>query len=213
MNSVKTLEQRISRKLKKYPESFFSFLAFKMTGANSSELVEALMGFQENEENLFFGIEYLSLFVKKGVKVSEEELENYSLILDLRTDDTFGGFYFREKYFDTMFNFCLTYNKEFIASLGFDVGFRKMCIHQIQGKKGKEKELKPFKWTFALLDYAVSWAESFGLSEVMVVSSKNLGWTRKGHLDEIQGKLLYDVTAKRSGFEKDSFGNYRLKIG
>jgi hypothetical protein len=90
-----------------------------------------------------------------------------------------------------------------------------MFIEQIQGIKGYGEVLKPLKWERALLNYAVDWAKTQDVPDVAVISVDNNKWALQHcHLNKEQGKMLYDVTAKRSGFkERDIHGNYTMHLG
>ena len=147
------------------------------------------------------------------VEVSQDELKKYGLRLDAQLEESHFGANFRSKYFDTAFNFCLTYGGNLIASVGFNPDEGRIFIEQIQGIKGSYDKLRPFKWERALVDYAVDWAKKHNVGGVGIVSVNNNKWSqRHGHLDREKGKMLYDVTAKRCGFKRDSTGNYSMAL-
>ena len=56
---------------------------------------------------------------------------------------------------DAMFNLCLTYNGELLASIGFDVERGRFMIKQIQGVKGNYERLRSLRWQKALINYVV----------------------------------------------------------
>lgn len=177
-------------------------------------LTNALINFQKSSVIQGFETEYLPEFLKQDVNLGKRELSKYKLKLDVQMDNSHYGERFKEKFFDTPFNFCLTYEGKLIASVGFNPEKGRIFIEQIQGIKGKHKELSPFKWERALVNYVVKWAQEHGIQEVSVVSAENNKWAKKhGHLNLEQGKMLYDVTAKRSGFKKGEDGNYHKFFG
>ncbi len=142
-------------------------------------------------------------------EISQNELAKYKLMFDIQLDDSHFGNNFRAKYFDTPFNFCLTYEGMLIASIGFNPIYGEVIIEQIQGIKGNRDKLSPFKWERALVSYVAEWAQQKGIGQVSIISVDNNKWAKRhGHLNSNQGKMLYDVTAKRSGFKKGEDGNY-----
>jgi hypothetical protein len=193
---------------------YFVKQAKLLTGRNEYKVIDALSAFQEGKTEGLFGIGYLSMFLKQDNKLPLKELSLYELKLDIQLNHSQYGNHFKNKYFDTKFNFCLTYNGALIASLGFNVQKNRMFIEQIQGIKGYGEVLKPLKWERALLNYAIDWAKKHDVPNVAVTSVENNSWALlHGHLAKEQGKMLYDVTAKRSGFkERDVFGNYTMNL-
>ena len=195
---------------REHSPEYFAQQALLMTGLPNPQLAEALSGFQEGRVDRTFGVEYLRGFVKQNAELPDEELSRYALKHDIQLDNSQYGNGFGHKYFDTKFNFCLTYDGQLIASVGFDAAQDRMYIWQIQGIRGNRDKLKPIKWERALASYAVQWAEDHGIPEVSIVSVDNNKWANMhGHLDKEQGKMLYDVTARRIGFrDRDADGNY-----
>jgi len=195
---------------REHSPEYFVQQAMLMTGSPNPQLAEALTGFQEGRVDRTFGVEYLRGFVKQSAELPDEELDRYTLKHDIQLDNSQYGNGFGHKYFDTKFNFCLTYDGQLIASVGFDAAQDRMYIWQIQGIRGNRDKLKPIKWERALASYAVQWAEKHGIPEVSIVSVDNNKWANMhGHLDKKHGKMIYDVTAKRIGFrDKDADGNY-----
>lgn len=144
-------------------------------------------------------------------EISKEELGKYSLVLDMQREGSHFGKKFGTKYFDTPFNFCLAYEGNLIASVGFTPETGRIYIQQIQGIKGNHERLSPFKWERALIDYATQWAQTNGINQVSITSVKNNKWAhRVGHLTQEQGKMLYDVTAKRCGFKQGADKDYHI---
>jgi hypothetical protein len=143
-----------------------------------------------------------------------EELTKYGLKLDVQLNNSHFGKDFRLKYFDTPFNFCLTYEERLIASVGFVPDEGRIFVEQIQGIKGNHEILSPFKWERALVNYVAEWAQKYGIKQVSVTSVDNNKWAhRHGHLDVEQGRMLYNVTAKRSGFKRGDDGDYHRYFG
>lgn len=199
---------------KKHSEGYFAGRAMVMAGMYNRQLAGALARFQEGQTDAWFGPRYLRGFLKQDVSLSDAELNRYALKLDIQLDNSQYGHDFNHKYFDSKFNFCLTYDGQLIASVGFDACQGRMFIRQIQGIKGNRDRLQPIKWERALVSYAVEWAEKYGIPEVAIVSVDNHEWAEgTGHLDREQGKMLYDVTARRLGFrERDADGNYIKRL-
>lgn len=200
----------LKEKGKKHPLRYFAKQATLMAGLPNLQLAGALLEFQEGRIRRAFGVKYLGRFVKQGVELSDEELGRYALRQDIKLDNGPYGNHFGHKYFDTRFNFCLTYDNQLIASVGFDAAQGRMHIRQIQGIKGSKDQLKPIKWERALASYAVQWAKEHKIPEVSIVSVDNIRWVKiPGHLGREQGRMHYDVTARRIGFKKrGKDGNY-----
>ena len=195
------LLQATKEKSKSHSPAYFAQQAVVLAGTPSLELAEALARFQKGIVHERFGVEYLRRFLKQDVELSDEELRRYALKQDIQLDNSQYGHEFKGKYFDTKFNFCLTHDGKLIASVGFDAQEGRMFIHQIQGIRGNGDKLKPLKWERALVSYAVKWAEQQGSQEVAVTSVHNNRWAKMyDHLTMEQGKMLYDVTARRTGF-------------
>lgn len=161
-----------------------------------------------------FGERFLGAYVKPAATLPPRELARYALAADLKLNGSNYGLRFKQKYFDATFNFCLTFDGELIATLGFEVDAAALLVWQIQGVRGQGARLAPVRWSRALLDYAVGWAVGVGVEEAIVASIDNNEWaTRRGHLDRARGKLLYDVTARRCGFHRGADGYYRRTVG
>ncbi|MCP4677459.1 MAG: hypothetical protein GY854_18490 [Deltaproteobacteria bacterium] len=160
-----------------------------------------------------FGADFLGDYTKQSQDVSESDMARYALDADIKLNGSNYGQRFKSKYFDSTFNFCLTYNKELIATLGFEIDERTLIVWQIQGIRGQRRPLQPIKWSRALLKYCADWGEKIGVKKIGVVSAEHNLWTAThGHLDRKRGKLLYDVTAKRCGFKKGDDGYYHLEL-
>jgi hypothetical protein len=160
-----------------------------------------------------FGSTDLRRYGKKDTLLPRSEWCRYTLEADLKLNGTNYGQRFKQKYFDTTFNFCLAHDGELIATVGFEIDGDALNIWQIQGVKGQLEWLHPIKWPRALVDYCVHWAAGIGARDAFIVSVDHNAWAaRHGHLDPQRGKLLYDVTAKRSGFRRTNDGYYRLAL-
>ncbi len=137
----------------------------------------------------------------------------YALAHDLKLNGTHFGRRFPERYFDATFNVCLTCDEQLVASLGFDYDRPAITVWQLQGRQGAGELLRPFAWPRALVAYAVGWARAAGLAEVQIASIEHVGWARgPGHLDPERGRLLYDATARRSGFRRGTDGYWHLPL-
>lgn len=159
-------------------------------------------------------IEQASVQQEQVRELPSEELAKYALKLDVQLNGSHYGKDFRNKYFDTPFNFCLTYEGKLIASVGFVPDEGRVFVEQIQGIRGNHERLSPFKWERALVNYVAEWAQKYGIKQVSVTSVDNNKWAHKhGHLEVEQGRMLYDVTAKRSGFKRGNDGDYHRYFG
>ena len=215
----------------RWDKSYFERQSISVFG--SVELATQLELFQEGFSIDSFGLEYLARNVKQKRRVSENELKKYGLEFDIQLPDNDYGRRFIGRFYDSQYNFCLTYNdgiiKRLVASIGFDLKDSRIVIRQIQGEKGRQEKLNPFKWPRAFVQYVIEWAKENGIPEVSITSVDNNHWAYGvGHFDNRTdqllfkrgtgplnyqtGKLLYDMTAKRLGFERDHYGNYRLRI-
>ncbi len=198
-----------------YERRFFDECANRLTcGFPNHSLANELERFQTGFTDNDFRENYIVPFLKKDVILPEAELTRFGLSFDIRRNNSQYGKKQEQKYFDTTFNFCLTYDNELIASVGFDVRDGQMFIGQIQGIRGNGDLLSRFKWTQALVRYAIDWAELNEVPQVCVISVDNNEWANKhGHLKKEQGKMLYDVTARRLGFKnRDENGNYIMDL-
>ncbi len=160
-----------------------------------------------------YGGRGLREYGKQNNCLTDAEWASYTLETDLKLNGTNYGQRFKFKYFDTTFNFCLAHKGKLIATLGFEIDGDSLNIWQIQGVKGQSEWLHPIKWTLALVAYCVQWAADVGIRAVYIVSVDHNEWAAKhGHLDPERGKLIYDVTARRSGFQRTEDGYYRLDL-
>ena len=199
---------------KHHAPKYFAEQALRLARKPNPELADALAEFQAGSVDRQFGVDYLRNFVKQDAAISDAELGSYALELDIRSPDNHYGRHFKNRYFDAQFNFCLTYDSQNIACVGFDVVEGRMFIRQIQGEGGRKNQLKPVKWERALVQYAVKWAERYAVPEVAILSVDNNKWAAVNRdLNRTQGKMLYDVTARRCGFSKrDPDGNYVKRL-
>ncbi len=108
--------------------------------------------------------------------------------------------------------FILKYEITPIAVITFDkLSLDKIKIKQIQGIEDKIRLLSPIKWERALVYYTVNlWAPQNNIKEVEIVSAENNRYPVVNTTNH--GKMLYNVTAKRSGFKKSIDGNYHRFI-
>ncbi|HLC98095.1 MAG TPA: hypothetical protein VJC21_04915 [Candidatus Nanoarchaeia archaeon] len=199
---------------KHHAPEYFTEQAKRLARKPNPGLADALAEFQAGSVDRQFGVDYLRNFVKQDAAISDAELGSYALELDIRSPDSHYGRHFKNRYFDAQFNFCLTYDSQNIACVGFDVVEGRMFIRQIQGERERKNQLKPVKWERALVQYAVKWAERYAVPEVAILSVDNNKWAAVNRgLNRTQGKMLYDVTARRCGFsERDPDGNYVKRL-
>ncbi|MBI2650771.1 hypothetical protein HYX04_05690 [Candidatus Woesearchaeota archaeon] len=177
------LDVPINNGTPKFDYGYFQEQARKILGFPSQDLASELESFQRDKEIPDFGITHLKKFLKRDHQIKndnlEEELGKYKLGFDMASR-THEGIRFRgnDRYFDATFNFCLTYEGNLIASLGFEPADKRIFVKQIQGVKGNVNALKPFRWERALVQYAVQWAERYGIPEIEIVSVDNLKWAK-----------------------------------
>ncbi len=114
----------------------------------------------------------------------------YQFILGLERKDTLGKL-----------------RKILLANVGFELGGIKLIIHQIQGSKGKKKFLAQLKWERMLVDLVYNWAKQNGFKEVRIQSAESNDWEKIKNTS--YGKMLYDITAERSGFKRK--GDWYIK--
>lgn len=93
-----------------------------------------------------------------------------------------------------------------LASISFNFEDDTVLVKQIQGVKGRQKELSPLKWERMLLTLTCYWAKQYGYKRIKVRSAENNRWDKIS--DTGHGKLIYDVTAKRCGFKKEVLGDF-----
>ena len=108
--------------------------------------------------------------------------------------------------------FILKHERTPIAVLTFDrPSLDKIKIKQIQGIENKIQLLSPIRWQRALVYYTTDlWAPKNNIKEAEIVSAENNRYPVVNTTNH--GKMLYNVTAKRSGFKKSIDGNYHRFI-
>lgn len=166
----------------------------RLIGGDISGLVEALMEFSSFAQCPANMPEFLQGFRKQ----SEEDaiLSHYSLQRDYGCGSS-SRFYSR--WYDAPYTFVLCYDLSPVASISFEAQQGAILVNQIQGVEGQQDKLKPIKWERGLLAYVCDWAAEHGVPEVRVLPHYKNKWERV----KKNGKMLYDVTAKRSGFKFD----------
>ena len=235
-------------------KEFFHELAANMVGTDSGGLVRTLAiglnEFQNGKVDKNFGTVFLVNFVKLGKSMHEEELRKYELELDTQLCGYDGSNGFHSVFYEAPFNFCLTYDAQLIAHIGFNPWPRKLFIQQIQGIMGAAKQLGDVKWPLALVSHALEFARHHKIPSVGVVSVDNIDYARETYdvireanlypdqvktfddakkmslleeqrireaafkLDYFRGLMpahgffLYDITARRLGFQRAPDGNY-----
>lgn len=191
-----------------------------MAGMSANGLAKKMEWFRDGGEDEKFGIDFLKDFFKKRNN-QINDIGAYSLRGDvsLRYMESSVANIFKGRYYDADFNFCMTYHGRLVASLGFDAEYRRMYITQIQGHQGAGEILKPFKWERALAAYAVRFAENNNIPEVAIQPASKNSWQIRNEVRMLNGdnhdpslesrlKMLYDITAERSGFKLDNHGDY-----
>jgi len=113
--------------------------------------------------------------------------------------------------FESPYGFILRKNAVPLAVSSFEVTEDSpgILVRQLQGIEGAVKELQPLKWSKLLLSQIISFADRNDIPEVFVLpySRNTYRFMRrdrffiKGERDN--GFLIYDVTARRGGFEYD----------
>jgi hypothetical protein len=95
---------RLETQVNDYSSEYFEMEAAKILGFPSIDLAKALEDFKKGKIDSSFGISVLSKFIKNGYNVSEEELRKYEIRLDIMKWHL--GHNFKDRYFDSVFNFC-----------------------------------------------------------------------------------------------------------
>lgn len=145
--------------------------------------------------------------LKEGRETSEQGLtvfQNYGT--SFTSFDMRGSIPFRhhprEVFRDVPYQFIFGSNKRgFLANLGFEPIQGGILVSQIQGVKNTVSFLGDLKWSRMLLSIAEEWAYQFDLSKVYVLPSNRNKWSQVNGLTT--GKLIYDVTAERMGYDYD----------
>lgn len=95
--------------------------------------------------------------------------------------------------------------KAIIACISFNVYKEKRAVRivQIQGVRGRRKDLKLLRWERLLVQLMVDWAKTKKLVRVEIQRAQDNKWQRQGAVSLESLKLRYNVTAERSGFKYD----------
>src|SRR3989339_1421012 len=97
------------------------------------------------------------------ISISEPQLELFMSLFQGRTvyyGKFWGSDNFKSIYFDANYNFVLFKNDSPICSIGFNRGEKSLyVIEQIQGVRGKNIELSPFRWEKMLVQIMLDWAK------------------------------------------------------
>ncbi|VVB57279.1 Uncharacterised protein [uncultured archaeon] len=168
-----------------------------------------------------FGTVFLNKFVKEGASLTDAELKEWSVEYDwakIRLDGgrrrfSYTGASKAHRLSDGPFIFRLCKNGTEMARVAFDAIEGGIRIVQIQAKKGVRETLLPIKWERALIAYACRWAEEWGLEKVEIRSAKNNPLTDPKHLPYERARVIYDVSAKRSGFRLNEEENWVKYLG
>jgi len=123
--------------------------------------------------------------------------------------DTGRDYRFNGIYKDAPYCFILTRKykeeREFaLACIAFEpfTLFKKiLVVKQIQGVRGKQNELKFFRWEKMLLAIVIEWARANRFKRIDVLRAQDTEWFNEGRKEALY--LKYDVTARRSGFKFD----------
>jgi len=164
-------------------------------------LARSLKAFRKGKRYKVDLMPYLKKFLRKKFQNNEDksgvELPSYGI----RLDYGHGSSRRFPRYYDAHYNFVLTYIGKAVASIGFDISDRGVItVKQIQGVKGRKRELTPFRWEKLLLMLIVDYAAKYGLRQVRVLPAEFNEW--KKTMEEEKTKLFYDVTPKRCGFKR-----------
>lgn len=152
--------------------------------------------------------DYLKKFLKNNVK-EKIEFEKYLIYLFYKEGGSGYGDIENKRiiYFDTHYNFVLLHDREPICSIGFNRRFIErstIFVKQIQGVRGKQKELSPFRWEKMLLQILIDWARKNRFKRINVIRSVDHEYYSA--YDEEKNRRMhmkYDVTARRMGFKYD----------
>lgn len=116
----------------------------------------------------------------------------------------------REVYRDVPYQFIFGSNKKgFLANIGFEPIQGGILVSQIQGVKNAACVLGDLKWSRMLLSITEEWAYQFDIPKVCVLPSTRNKWSSVNSFTS--GKLIYDITAERMGYDYDSKREVYLK--
>lgn len=157
--------------------------------------------------------EFLSGFIKQGQVVDPSELARFSIHGDSPEygpsgfGANFGDNAHNRGFYDCRYVFCLLRDSVPIAQVSFNAMAGGIFIRQIQARN----KIANIKWERALVAYVENFAREHGLNCVAIQSAKHNTWHQIKSTSDPggHGHMLYDVTAKRSGFkEEPNTGNY-----
>ena len=157
--------------------------------------------FSSHKREEHFGVNHLFFFVKRDKDIPEDQLKKYALICDIQSPNGKGK-YFTQKHFDALFNFCLLYEENLIASLGFDIFPDRITIKQIQGISGELNLLKDIKWEKSLINYTASFASQFEIQNIIIMPAEYNSFVQRGFLDYNKARMRYNGNARGCKFEK-----------
>ncbi len=180
-------------------------------GRYNGDFIKHMEQFQ-NWKDVEFGSGFLSEFLRVGMEERAAELPSMTLEYDrveFKPQGTvYGSFKTDEVSIDGTYVFLLYKGGENVARLSFDAISGGVHIVQIQSVKGAGEALAPIKWERALIAYVCKWASEWGLEKVEIVSAKNNVWVQDDHIPYERAHMIYDVSAKRSGFRENADGNW-----
>jgi len=114
-------------------------------------------------------------------------------------------------YRDAPYHFILRNNGLIIATLGFEPYSRAILISQLQGSPNQSASLAPIKWSKALLRTATNWAFENRIPRVYVLPHTRNKWYAVQSNRHGNPRLIYDITAKREGFNYDPIKGVYVK--
>jgi len=163
---------------------------------DSSQLECELKAFTENESYNLDLNNFLANFRKQSAP--NLDLSHYTI---QRDSGQGTSRIFPKRYYDAPYSFVLCYDEDVIANISFEAQYGAILITQIQGRHGSQDKLQNLKWERGLLALVCDWAQENSIPEVRVQPHHKNHYTRVR--EDKRFKLLYDVTAKRSGFFYD----------
>ncbi len=170
---------------------------FKKGGRYNIDLSDYLKRFLKNsvKENL----------IKKILRLVRMAHSRYDIYVYFASGGIGAGIGmpYNEIFFDAVCSFVLTRSNKALCSIGFDFIDRDndILVSQIQGVRGRQEKLSPFRWEKMLLQILIDWAKQKGFKRIDVIRSTASKWYNKGNAQNLY--LKYDVTARRMGFVYD----------
>lgn len=171
---------------------------FKKTGRYNINLPDYLRKFSKNSPEPPKPSVKEKL-IKKMLRLVGMEYSGYDIYVYRGARRGLGTLY-RDIFFDAAYSFVLIKSGKAICSIGFNIDRDNniIIVKQIQGVKGMQKELSPFRWEKMLLQILIDWAKQYSFKRIDVIRSVDSEWQNEANAQDLY--IKYDVTARRMGF-------------